>query len=142
MDFPSKCNGGEFYSEEDDLCISCFCMGIPSDVLGTPTQCQSSNMFRNVEKVKFYDETFGFTLTDENFAQEIPDLKIDVASREMYFDEMDNLEPNVYFWRLPAQFTGNQLGSYGGSLNFTLRVIPDYDFTDGALVILKVNSIL
>ena len=47
----------------------------------------------------------------------------------------------VYFWRLPAQFTGNQLGSYGGFLNFSLRTIPAYSITEGALVILKVCNI-
>ena len=38
IDFSSKCNGGEFYNEDDDSCISCFCMGIPSDIQGSVTR--------------------------------------------------------------------------------------------------------
>ena len=95
MDFPSKCNGGEFYSAEDDSCISCFCMGIPSDVLGTPTPCQSSDYYRNEEIINFYDETFGFSLTDENFAEEFSDLEVNSTSRELFFDNIASLDPDV-----------------------------------------------
>ena len=108
MDFPSKCNGGEFYSAEDDLCISCFCMGIPSDVQGTPTPCQSSDYYRNEEIINFYDETFGFSLTDENFAEEISDLDVNSTSRELFFDNIANLNPDVsnirYLCNLKLQY--------------------------------------
>ena len=29
------------------------------------------------------------------------------------------------YWKLPAQFTGNKLGSYGGNLEFTLSNAPE-----------------
>ena len=47
-----------------------------------------------------------------------------------------------YFWKLPAQFTGNKLGSYGGRLRFRLQQQPPVS-TDmsqyGPLVEIKVS---
>ena len=63
--------------------------------IGTPTPCQASNLYRKEEKIEFYDDTLGFSLTDENFAQEFPDLMVDATSRELYFDNNDALETNV-----------------------------------------------
>ena len=45
----------------------------------------------------------------------------------------------TYYWRLPAQFTGNQLGSYGGQLNFTLRANPPFS-SDEPLIIMRVSQ--
>jgi hypothetical protein len=95
------CLESEFYSEEDEMCISCFCMGIPSDDFGTPTQCQASNLPRNVEKVEFYDgDSLGFSLTDENFSTEIPDLETNGQTRELYFDKISDLDPRVCTYRV------------------------------------------
>ena len=119
-------------------------MGISADSQGTPIPCQSSNLPRTIEKVDFYDDSFGFSFTNEDFTEETNELDTNPRARELYFDKIqdDITQPGVYFWRLPAQFTGNQLGSYGGELNFTLRTKPLYVSSEGPLVILKVNSVI
>lgn len=111
-------------------------MGIPADSEGTPIQCQSANSPRKIEKVEFYDEdTLGFSLTNQDFTEEInSELKVNPTTHELYSESEIK---SGFFWRLPAQFTGNQLGSYGGELNFTLNPAPE-DSSD-VLVIMKVN---
>ena len=91
----SRCAEGEFYSSNDDRCIDCFCMGIPLDSEGTPVQCQSANLPRSLEKVDFYEETLGFSFTNNDFTEEISELQINSRSRELYYDKIQDLEPDV-----------------------------------------------
>ena len=72
-------------------------MGIPADSDGNEVQCQSANLPRSLEKVDFFDDTLGFSFTNNEFSEEIGDLKIDSPSRELYYDEIQDLEPNVSF---------------------------------------------
>lgn len=90
-----RCPVGEFYSNDEDECISCFCMGIPADNEGTPTQCQSANLPKSLAKVEFYDDTRGFSLANEDFTSEISELKTNPRERELYFDEIEDLEEYV-----------------------------------------------
>ena len=92
---PERCPMGEFYSTDEDECISCFCMGIPADNEGTPTQCQSANLPKSLAKVEFYDDTRGFSLANEDFTSEISELKTNPRERELYFDEIEDLEEYV-----------------------------------------------
>ena len=70
-------------------------MGIPADNEGTPTQCQSANLPKSLAKVEFYDDTRGFSLANEDFTSEISELKTDPRERELYFDEIEDLEEYV-----------------------------------------------
>ena len=70
-------------------------MGIPVDSEGTPVQCQSANLPRSLEKVDFYEETLGFSFTNKDFTEEISELQINSRSRELYFDKIQDLEPDV-----------------------------------------------
>ena len=105
-----RCPVGEFYSNDEDECISCFCMGIPADNEGTPTQCQSANLPKSLAKVEFYDDTRGFSLANEDFTSEISELKTDTRERELYFDEIEDLEEYVSKIELSTKkSTKNQL---------------------------------
>ena len=73
-------------------------MGIPADSDGTEVKCQSANLPRSLEKVDFFDDTLGFSFTDNEFTEEISELKINAPERELYFDEIQNLEPNVSYY--------------------------------------------
>ena len=70
-------------------------MGIPLDSEGTPVQCQSANLPRSLEKVDFYEETLGFSFTNKDFTEEISELQINSRSRELYYDKIQDLEPDV-----------------------------------------------
>lgn len=72
-----------------------------------------------------------FTLTDRlgyiKIAEEPqPDYSLNEFSANIYDTE-------TYYWSLPARFLGNQILSYGGQLNFTVRneghgsYVPDQD---------------
>ncbi len=92
----SRCSEHEFYSSEDDRCISCFCMGIPSDSEGTPTQCQSANLPRSLEAVEFYDDVLAFSLTNDDFTVEISqELQTDAKLRQLFYDKVQDLPSNV-----------------------------------------------
>ena len=94
-------------------------MGVPTN--GKATPCQASNLIRDKEEAIFIDDNLGFSLTDILFEAEINNLQIDRNERELYYVNIDQLAPEKkYFWRLPAQFIGNKLSSYGGYLTFTL----------------------
>ena len=117
-----QCQEDEFSSNEwgEAQCISCFCMGVPYN--GGQTPCQASNLIRDKEIAIFVDDSLRFSLTDLMLEVEINNLSVDRQNRELYYDNMRQLTPDKrYFWRLPAQFLGNKLGSYGGYLAFTLN---------------------
>ena len=85
-------------------------MGIPADNEGTPTQCQSANLPKSLAKVEFYDDTRGFSLANEDFTSEISELKTDTRERELYFDEIEDLEEYVSKIELSTKkSTKNQL---------------------------------
>ena len=72
-------------------------MGIPADTEGNPVQCQSANQPRSLEKVDFFDDTLAFSFTNKDFTEEISDLKTNSRARELYYDQIQELESNVIF---------------------------------------------
>jgi Laminin B (Domain IV) len=94
-------------------------MGVPNK--GIPTSCQASNLYRDKEEAIFIDEPLGITLTDIKFEVEIHNVFVNGTAMELYFNSTEDLQPGrKYFWKLPVQFLGNKLTSYGGYLSFTL----------------------
>jgi Laminin B (Domain IV) len=48
-------------------------------------------------------------------------VAVDLRNLELVFEDTKQLTPDrKYFWKLPVQFIGNKLGSYGGHLSFAL----------------------
>ena len=94
-------------------------MGVPTN--GKPSRCQASDWIRDEEVVIFTDDTLKFVITDILTETEIDALRVDRRNLELVFDEVQRLTPDKkYFWKLPVQFIGNKLGSYGGYLRFKL----------------------
>ena len=122
--YAPTCQEDEFLSKErgSPQCVSCFCMGVPTN--GRPTPCRASNLIRDKEVAIFTDDTLGFAITDLLSEIEVNDLSVDPRKFELYFNDIDQLTADKkFFWKLPAQFIGNKLGSYGGYLTFTLSQI-------------------
>jgi hypothetical protein len=95
-------------------------MGVPYN--GGQTPCQPSNLIRDKEVSIFIDDSLRYSLTDLMLEIEINNLSVDRQQRELYYDNMRQLPTEKrFFWRLPAQFLGNKLGSYGGYLSFSLQ---------------------
>ena len=58
---------------------------------------------------------------------------------------MEILSLQVYYWKLPPLFLGSKLGSYGGTIDFTLRYSNgSYGLVDegSPLVIVEVSLII
>lgn len=72
-----------------------------------------------------------FTLTDRlGYIKITDEVQSDLATNEFSSNLYDG---ETYYWNLPPRFLNNQVKSYGGTLNFTIRnegsgeVVPDQD---------------
>ena len=45
-------------------------------------------------------------------------------SREIVYKDFNRLSSEVHYWKLPASYIGDKVTSYGGSLNYTVRYVP------------------
>lgn len=117
----SRCNQCSVESfnlnyESEFGCVDCFCMGVSK-------QCSSSTWYRDTiyaqarpddfELISNYEVPTKFETTIESNNQEV---SVHIPARDS----------NVYYWVLPATFTGEKLSSYGGSLNYTVRYVPTH----------------
>ena len=59
-----------------------------------PTANDSNHIVAK-KKVDFYEETLGFSFTNKDFTEEISELQINSRSRELYYDKIQDLEPDV-----------------------------------------------
>lgn len=100
-------------------CIDCFCMGVTKE-------CTSSSLYRDSIHSRLYGGTgHGFSLIT-NFEDPQPlesEYNIAQTGRELSFRGRYE-DQEVQFWSLPNEFLGNQLGSYGGYLRYTVRYNP------------------
>ena len=65
---------------------------------GTATPCQSANLPRSIERVDFSDddpEDLGFSLIADDFKEEVYDFDVDENTRELVYDKVKDLTPNV-----------------------------------------------
>jgi len=142
-----QCSDFQFFSSEESVpgCINCFCMAIPTGA--GPTACNPSHLYRDKVRAVFQDENLDFTLVDSNLERQIAgdQLRLNGSSRELTYDRFGDLEDEIYHWKLPSEFLGNKVTSYGGYLEFTLRYVPKpgaEEQSDGeALVELSGNDI-
>ncbi|CAG2056367.1 unnamed protein product, partial [Timema podura] len=118
----NQCKANTFFLNSNNQfgCISCFCMGITN-------QCQSSNWYREQVSVAFTRNTQGFKLVETlNRDEPITDnIHVDSTTRELVFQDFSRRTPDVYYWQLPTQFLGDKVTSYGGNLNYTVRLCPN-----------------
>jgi len=144
---PGECSQYQFYSSEESLpgCINCFCMAIPTGT--SPTSCKASGLYRDKIRAVFQDEDLDFSLIDSTLEREISgtQLRLNETSRELSYNRFRDLGEDIYYWKLPSEFLGNKVSSYGGFLEFTLRYVPTPGAEEQAdeepLVELKGNDI-
>ncbi|XP_064423970.1 basement membrane-specific heparan sulfate proteoglycan core protein isoform X9 [Latimeria chalumnae] len=130
----SACRPGYFHlsSENQEGCTPCFCMGVIQ-------QCSSSNYYRNVVTSPFFPGNFqNFALVNRQRSIRITtDFTVEVGSdgTQLSFSRPDQLVQESFYWQLPEIYQGDKVGSYGGSLRYTLSYnagargsqVPDAD---------------
>lgn len=113
-----QCNANSFHLNDisEEGCIDCFCMGVSKT-------CTSSSWYRDSIRAAFNTPRTEFSvITDYENPENIP-LQIRSQNNEVSFHGSSN-DLNVYYWRLPASFSGDKVTSYGGYLNYTNRYTP------------------
>ncbi|XP_049279689.1 basement membrane-specific heparan sulfate proteoglycan core protein isoform X5 [Anopheles funestus] len=110
-----RCDNQHFYLHEKG-CIDCFCMGVVD-------QCTSTTWTRDTIQASFADGRSGFSLISDYNKPSVIALALPISNREIVYRSF-GASDDTFYWRLPTQFLGNKLTSFGGSLNYTLRYTP------------------
>ncbi|XP_076269824.1 terribly reduced optic lobes isoform X47 [Rhynchophorus ferrugineus] len=133
-----RCRDGSFGLSSDNIdgCEFCFCSGVTN-------VCYESTLY--VEQIPvLITENHGFTLTDQYYRTRINnDFKINIPKNEIGYNFPPSQRERLY-WSLPSVFTGNQIKSYGGKLEYIQRHIdlPDATYSTDKDVIIKGNNIV
>ncbi|XP_028137681.2 basement membrane-specific heparan sulfate proteoglycan core protein isoform X7 [Diabrotica virgifera virgifera] len=125
-----RCRSGSFglNSSSIDGCEFCFCSGIVSE-------CSESNLYIEQIPYQITQAAHGFTITDILLRTRISDnFDIDELMNEISHGFLPSNRETLY-WSLPSTFTGNQVKSYGGNLEYSqrftqrpqARYVPDKD---------------
>ncbi|XP_030745032.1 basement membrane-specific heparan sulfate proteoglycan core protein isoform X3 [Sitophilus oryzae] len=133
-----RCKNGTFGLSEENIegCEFCFCSGESSE-------CTESRSYIEQIPVQIV-ENHGFILTDQYFRKRIEsDFKTSLALNEIGYNFPPSQRDTLY-WSLPSTFTGNQIKSYGGKLEYMQRYIdlPDAKYTRDKDIIIKGNNIV
>lgn len=112
-----RCRNGTFGLSADNIdgCEFCFCSGVS-------TECSESQLFLEQIPVQIIED-HGFILTDQYFKETIKSgFKTNLALNEIGYTFPPSRRERMY-WSLPSIFTGNQIKSYGGKLEYMQRYI-------------------
>lgn len=127
-----QCRQGSYNLQESspEGCTECFCSGVTKS-------CASKRLYREQIPMNLFEDKF--TLTDHlgyiKVADEpIPDISRNEFSANVY-------DTQTYYWSLPARFLGNQILSYGGQLNFTVRNEGHGSYVEDQDVLLTGNGL-
>uniref|UniRef100_A0AAR5PFS0 Basement membrane-specific heparan sulfate proteoglycan core protein n=1 Tax=Dendroctonus ponderosae TaxID=77166 RepID=A0AAR5PFS0_DENPD len=110
-----RCRNGTFGLSANTIegCEFCFCSGVS-------TECSQSHLYLEQIPVQITEEHH-FILTDEQFKVTINEgFKINLALNEIGYTFPPSRREKMY-WSLPPIFTGNQIKSYGGKLEYMYR---------------------
>ncbi|XP_035902063.1 basement membrane-specific heparan sulfate proteoglycan core protein isoform X6 [Anopheles stephensi] len=110
-----RCANQHFYMH-DKGCVECFCMGVVN-------QCSSTTWTRDSIQASFADGRSGFSLISDYINPSVVAQALPAFNREIVYRNFGPSE-STFYWRLPTQFLGNKLTSFGGYLNYTLRYTP------------------
>ncbi|XP_041762389.1 basement membrane-specific heparan sulfate proteoglycan core protein isoform X4 [Anopheles merus] len=110
-----RCAAQHFYMHEKG-CVECFCMGLTN-------VCSSTTWVRDTIHASFADGRSGFSLISDYTNPSIVANALPVSNREIVYRNF-GASDDTFYWRLPNQFLGNKLTSFGGHLNYTLRYTP------------------
>ncbi|XP_044266426.1 basement membrane-specific heparan sulfate proteoglycan core protein isoform X20 [Tribolium madens] len=112
----NRCRPGTFGLTGGNIhgCQTCFCSGVA-------TECVDGNLFYEQIPIFIDVDRHGFTLTDEYQTRRIDSgFQIHTPMNEIGYTFRPSTSER-WFWSLPREFTGNQIKSYGGRLEFTQR---------------------
>ncbi|XP_061235500.1 basement membrane-specific heparan sulfate proteoglycan core protein isoform X1 [Neopsephotus bourkii] len=109
-----SCAAGTFHlsAANAEGCLPCFCMGVSR-------HCASSAWSRH-QVALTAEDTAPLSLATAAGAQPVGASARFSSPRELLFDTFHALPRHVYYWVLPAPFTGDKVTSYGGELRFTV----------------------
>ncbi|XP_053672067.1 basement membrane-specific heparan sulfate proteoglycan core protein [Anopheles nili] len=110
-----RCANHHFHMNENG-CVGCFCMGVTN-------QCSSTTWTRDTIQASFVDGRSGFSLISDYTNPSVVANALPVSNREIVYRNF-GANDETFYWRLPTQFLGNKLTSFGGHLNYTLRYTP------------------
>ncbi|XP_050085737.1 basement membrane-specific heparan sulfate proteoglycan core protein isoform X14 [Anopheles aquasalis] len=110
-----RCSAQHFYLH-DKGCIQCFCMGVSN-------QCSSTTLTRDSIQASFADGRSAFSLISDYTNPSVVANSLPIANREIVYRNF-GASDETFYWRLPTQFLGNKLTSFGGVLNYTIRYTP------------------
>ncbi|XP_026322790.1 basement membrane-specific heparan sulfate proteoglycan core protein-like, partial [Hyposmocoma kahamanoa] len=126
-----QCKNDSFYLSADfrQGCALCFCSGVSQ-------QCQSSNLRRKTNNVRFNSQDIADQVKIYTSAPSSPGIGVRynapvltslqprLLRGELGLTDLDRSQNNIYYWSLPLSFIGDKVKSYGGFLRYTLRQIP------------------
>ncbi|XP_052863350.1 basement membrane-specific heparan sulfate proteoglycan core protein [Anopheles cruzii] len=110
-----RCSAQHFYMH-DKGCVECFCMGVSN-------LCSSTTQTRDVVQASFADGRSSFSLVSDYTNPSVVANSLPISNREIVYRNF-GVSDETFYWRLPTQFLGNKLTSFGGHLNYTLRYTP------------------
>ncbi|XP_064212839.1 basement membrane-specific heparan sulfate proteoglycan core protein [Tribolium castaneum] len=134
----NRCRPGTFGLSGGNIhgCQTCFCSGVA-------TECVEGNLFYEQIPIFIDADRHGFTLTDQYQTQRIDSgFQIHTSMNEIGYTFRPSTSER-WFWSLPREFTGNQVKSYGGRLEFTQRFTqrPQAGYVPDKSVIIIGNGI-
>ncbi|KAJ8258098.1 hypothetical protein GJAV_G00193140 [Gymnothorax javanicus] len=118
----SSCRPGHFHlsPEHPEGCLKCFCMGVTQ-------QCSSSNYYRDMVSIAFSPGNFqDMALVNRQRTNRITTgftVEVSTDGTQLSFSNFGNLEQEAHFWQLPEVFRGDKVGSYGGTLRYTISYV-------------------
>ncbi|XP_077116591.1 basement membrane-specific heparan sulfate proteoglycan core protein isoform X3 [Ranitomeya variabilis] len=113
------CSEGFFHVDGTSRCIPCFCFGVAR-------VCHQTGRYRNQIRLRFnvQDDFKGVNVSSHQGFPPLSSnqLQIDTAVEEFQLVDLSRrFLSHDSFWTLPAQFLGNKVDSYGGSLSYKVR---------------------
>jgi Laminin B (Domain IV) len=82
------------------------------------------------------DEEHRFSLTDRDGGNQLPDeFERNILENEISYQFND--DSSIFYWNLPARYTGNLIMSYGSNLHITQRTEGSGAYIDDQDVIIK-----
>ncbi|XP_029995006.1 basement membrane-specific heparan sulfate proteoglycan core protein isoform X4 [Sphaeramia orbicularis] len=118
----SSCKSGTFNlsPQNKDGCLSCFCMGVTQ-------QCFSSNYYRDLVSSVFSPGNFqGFALVNRQRTNRISTgftVEVSTDGTQLSYSNFDYLGQEPHYWQLPGIYQGDKVGSYGGTLKYTISYV-------------------
>uniref|UniRef100_A0A673C7V2 Heparan sulfate proteoglycan 2 n=1 Tax=Sphaeramia orbicularis TaxID=375764 RepID=A0A673C7V2_9TELE len=119
----SSCKSGTFNlsPQNKDGCLSCFCMGVTQ-------QCFSSNYYRDLVRTDVFSpgNFQGFALVNRQRTNRISTgftVEVSTDGTQLSYSNFDYLGQEPHYWQLPGIYQGDKVGSYGGTLKYTISYV-------------------